>query len=75
LAGWDGKVLANEGTPFIPEGFSVWELPVPTRPGQGERDALLEAGRRMQGELARLGLTEEELVADLRRWRKARGAK
>jgi antitoxin (DNA-binding transcriptional repressor) of toxin-antitoxin stability system len=50
-------------------------IPVAKRPGQGEREALLEAGHRMQGELARLGLTEEELVADFRRWRKVRGGK
>ena len=50
-------------------------IPVPRRPGQAEREALLEAGNRMQAELARLGLTEEELVADFKRWRKARRAK
>ena len=50
-------------------------IPVPRRPGQAEREALVEAGRRMQAELARLGLTEEELVADFKRWRKARRAK
>ena len=50
-------------------------IPVPRRPGQAEREALLEAGRRMRVELARLGLTEEELVADFKRWRKARRAK
>lgn len=50
-------------------------IPVPRRPGQAEREALLEAGRRMQAELARLGLTEEELVADFKRWRRARRAK
>jgi antitoxin (DNA-binding transcriptional repressor) of toxin-antitoxin stability system len=50
-------------------------IPVPKRPGQAEREALLEAGRRMQAELARLGVTEEELVADFKRWRKARPAK
>ena len=50
-------------------------IPVPRRPGQAEREALLEAGRRMQAELARLGLTEEELLADFKRWRKARRAK
>lgn len=50
-------------------------IPVPRRPGQAEREALLEAGRRMQAELARLGLTEEELVADFKRWRKARRAR
>src|SRR6266581_8087113 len=26
LAGWDGKVLADEGAPYVPAGFSVWEL-------------------------------------------------
>ncbi|OGA52729.1 MAG: prevent-host-death protein [Betaproteobacteria bacterium RIFCSPLOWO2_12_FULL_62_58] len=50
-------------------------IPVPKRPGQAEREALLEAGRRMQAELARLGVTEEESVADFKRWRKARRAK
>ena len=53
-------------------GFYV---PVHKRPGQAEREALLEAGRRMQAELARLGLTEEELAADFKRWRKARRAR
>ena len=50
-------------------------IPVPRRPGQAEREALLEAGRRMQAELTRLGLTEEELVANFKRWRGARRAK
>ena len=50
-------------------------IPVPRRTRQAEGEALLEAGRRMQAELARLGLTEEELVADFKRWRKARRAK
>lgn len=50
-------------------------IPIPKRPGQSEREALVEAGRRMQEELARLGLTEDELVADFKQWRKARGAK
>src|SRR5690242_14078634 len=26
LAGWDGKVLADEAAPFVPAGFSAWEL-------------------------------------------------
>jgi antitoxin (DNA-binding transcriptional repressor) of toxin-antitoxin stability system len=50
-------------------------IPVPRRPGQAEREAMLEAGKRMQAELARLGLTEEDLAADFKRWRKARRAK
>ncbi len=50
-------------------------IPIPKRPGQSERDALVGAGRRMQEELARLGLTEEELTAEFKRWRKSRSAK
>lgn len=50
-------------------------IPVPRRPGQAEREALLEAGHRMQAELSRLGLTEEELAADFKRWRKTQRAK
>ena len=26
LPGWDGKVVASEGTPFVPSGESGWEL-------------------------------------------------
>lgn len=36
------------------------------------RDAFLTAGHRMQEECARLGITEDELVLDFRRWREAR---
>jgi antitoxin (DNA-binding transcriptional repressor) of toxin-antitoxin stability system len=50
-------------------------IPVPRRPGQGEREALLAAGRRMDEELARLGLTEDELLVNFRRWRKTRRGK
>jgi antitoxin (DNA-binding transcriptional repressor) of toxin-antitoxin stability system len=49
-------------------------IPVPKRPSQSERDALLEAGRRMQEELARLGITEEELAGDFKAWRRAEEA-
>lgn len=49
-------------------------IPIPKQPGQSEREAMLEAGRRMQEELARLGLSEEELVADFKRWRASRHA-
>jgi hypothetical protein len=45
------------------------------QPASAEREALLEAGHRMQAELRRLGLTEEELVTDFMRWRKTRVAK
>ena len=50
-------------------------IPVPRRPGQSEREALLAAGRRMDAELARLGVTEDELLADFSRWRKAKRGK
>lgn len=49
-------------------------IPVPKRPNQSEREALLEAGKRMQEELTRLGITEDELVADFQAWRKDRDA-
>src|SRR5690348_6337014 len=26
VPGYDGRVLANKGTPFVPDGKSVWEL-------------------------------------------------
>lgn len=47
-------------------------IPVPKTPGQSERDAFLAAGRRMQEEFVRLGITEDELVADFQQWRQAR---
>ena len=49
-------------------------IPVPKRPDASERDAMLEAGRRMQAELARLGITEEELVTDFKAWRRQQDA-
>lgn len=49
-------------------------IPVPKRPNQSERDALLEAGRRMQEEMARLGITDDELAADFKSWRKTQDA-
>lgn len=45
-------------------------IPVSRRPSQSERDALLEAGRRMREEMARLGISEDELAADFKAWRK-----
>src|SRR3974377_2400033 len=26
IGGWDGKVVTQSGTPYVPEGLSVWEL-------------------------------------------------
>lgn len=49
-------------------------IPVPRRPNQSERDALLEAGRRMQQELQRLGIREDELLSDFQDWRKDQDA-
>lgn len=47
-------------------------IPVPKSPGQSERDAFLAASQAMQRECARLGIGEDELVADFDRWRSAR---
>jgi len=49
-------------------------IPVPRYPNQSERAAMLEAGRRMQEELVRLGITEEELASDFKTWRKQQDA-
>jgi antitoxin (DNA-binding transcriptional repressor) of toxin-antitoxin stability system len=49
-------------------------IPIPKKPSQSERDAMLEAGRRMQEELARLGISEDEVVADFQKWRKSQNA-
>ncbi len=38
-AGYDGEVRASRGTPFVPEGHSVWELGVGESPaGKAEED-------------------------------------
>jgi len=59
----------KSGAPTI--GFYI---PVPKRANQSERDAMLDAGRRMQEELIRLGTSEDELVADFKGWRRSRDA-
>lgn len=46
-------------------------VPLPQGSDQNERERLLEAGRLMQAELKRLGLTEEELASDFKQWRRA----
>ena len=49
-------------------------IPVPKPPNQSERAALIEAGRRMQLEMTRLGITEDELPLDFKAWRKNQNA-
>ena len=49
-------------------------IPVPKHPNQSERAALIEAGRRMQEEMIRLGITEDELSLDFKAWRKNQNA-
>lgn len=47
-------------------------IPIPQHPDQTERDALLEAGKRLDLELARLGLKEDELLEEFKAWRRQR---
>ena len=47
-------------------------VPLPQQAELDDRERLLEAGRLMQAELERLGLTEEELSADFKAWRQRR---
>lgn len=53
-------------------GFYV---PVPANASQSSRDALLAVGRRMDAELKRAGITEDEILADFKQWRKRQHAK
>ena len=46
-------------------------VPLPQKSDLSEHERLLEAGRLMQNELQQLGLTEEELAADFKDWRRA----
>ena len=43
-------------------------VPLPQQAELDDRERLLAAGRLMQAELERLGLTEEELSADFKAW-------
>ncbi|MFW6732802.1 MAG: prevent-host-death protein [Synechococcus sp.] len=45
-------------------------VPLPQQSDLNQRERLLEAGRLMQAELQRLGLTEKELAADFKAWRR-----
>lgn len=49
-------------------------VPLPHVSGMNERERLLEAGRRMQSELERIGLDEETLQSDFQRWRQRQRA-
>jgi antitoxin (DNA-binding transcriptional repressor) of toxin-antitoxin stability system len=53
-------------------GFYV---PVPASASQSSREALLAAGHRMDAELKRAGISEDEVLADFKRWRKDQHAK
>jgi antitoxin (DNA-binding transcriptional repressor) of toxin-antitoxin stability system len=47
-------------------------VPLPQQGNLSDREKVMEAGRLMQSELERLGLSEDELSADFRAWRKGR---
>ncbi|MEW5839096.1 MAG: prevent-host-death protein [Pseudomonadota bacterium] len=49
-------------------------IPIPKEPTRSERDAMLEAGRRMREEMERLGITDDELMGDVNVRRKQRHA-
>lgn len=52
-------------------------VPLPQHPDLTDREQLIEAGRQMQAELLRLGLTEDEISTDFKGWRQQqpRGAR
>jgi len=44
-------------------------IPIPKKSGQDQRKSLLEAGKRMDDELIRLGLKEDGLLEEFKQWR------
>jgi len=46
-------------------------IPTPRKPSAAEIAALEEAAERLHAELAAMGLTEDEIVEDFKRWRTA----
>ena len=49
-------------------------IPTPKKPGQAQREALLEAGKRMDEELIRLGVKEDQLLEEFKQWRQTYSA-
>jgi antitoxin (DNA-binding transcriptional repressor) of toxin-antitoxin stability system len=47
-------------------------VPLPQNGALSHREKLLETGRLMQAEPERIGVTEDELCADFKAWRKRR---
>lgn len=47
-------------------------VPLPQQGNLNDREKVLEAGRLMQAELVRLGLSEDDLSAQFKAWRKGR---
>ncbi len=45
-------------------------IPVPKQPALTEREAMLNASRRLHEEMARLGVGEDDLLEDFKHWRK-----
>lgn len=45
-------------------------IPVPHKAGQAQREALREAGKKMDAELIRLGLKEDPLLEEFKQWRR-----
>lgn len=49
-------------------------IPIPKQPRQEQREALLDAGKRMDDELIRLGLKEDGLLEEFKLWRQRQHA-
>lgn len=61
---------SNETLEVTRHGQTIgFYIPVPHKPGQAQREALLEAGKKMDEELIRLGLKEDQLLEEFKQWR------
>jgi hypothetical protein len=74
---WDNQIeedirvgRLDEAAKHASQGVSI---PFPKPPEPAWREALLEAGKRLDERLVRLGITEDELLEEFKEWRRQRG--
>jgi len=65
LAGWDGEVIAEHGTPWVPAGRSLWELSCNAQPS---RKASTDYQKRTQSTSESERLSATFIAVSARRW-------
>lgn len=74
---WDKQieedVLAGRFDSIAQQVLESGAIPFPKQPTLEQRQALEEAGKRLDEKLAELGINEDEVLEDFKRWRRQRG--